>query len=102
MKPSNARALVGHSVADLVSKMTESMTPFFDFIEDNGLENCRWESEVDVKGVITTPFGEVDAGGRIDLLCHKEDNLLVIEIKKRERYEESVDSGSILRSTSRR
>ena len=89
VKPSNARALIGHSVADLVSKMIESMTQFFYYIEDNELENCRWESEVDVEGVIATPFGEVDAGGRIDLLCHKEDNLLVIEIKKRERYEES-------------
>ena len=89
VKSSNARALVGHSVADLVSKMIESMTQFFYYIEDNELENCRWESEVNVEGVITTPFGEVDAGGRIDLLCHKEDNLLVIEIKKRERHEES-------------
>lgn len=89
MKPSNARALVGHSVADLVSKMVESMNQFMDYIEDNGLENCRWECEVHVEGVIATPFGEVDAGGRIDLLCHKEDILLVIEIKKRERHEGS-------------
>lgn len=89
VNPSNARALVGHSVADLVSKMVESMTQFFYYIEDNGLENCRWESEVDVGGIIATPFGEVDAGGRIDLLCHKEDTLLVIEIKKREVHEES-------------
>jgi len=89
VKPSNARALVGHSVADLVSKMEESMTQFLYYIEDNGLENCRWECEVDVEGVIATPFGEVDAGGRIDLLCHKEDTLLVIEIKKRVRHEES-------------
>lgn len=89
MKPSNARALVGHSVADSVSKMEESMTQFLYYIEDNGLENCKWESEVYVEGVIATPFGEVDAEGRIDLLCHKENNLLVIEIKKRERHEES-------------
>lgn len=89
VKQSNARALIGHSVADLVSKMIESMTQFFEYIEDNGLENCRWESEVEVEGVIATPFGEVDARGRIDLLCHIEDTLLVIEIKKRDRYEES-------------
>lgn len=89
MKPSNARALVGHSIADLVSKMIATMNQFLDYIEDNGLENWRWESEVAIEGVIETPFGEVDVGGRIDLLCYKEDKFIVIEIKKRETYEES-------------
>jgi CRISPR/Cas system-associated exonuclease Cas4 (RecB family) len=89
MKSDNARALTNYSVEDLVSKMEESITQFLFYIEENGLDNCKWKSEVHVEGVLTTPFGEVEAGGRIDLLCFKENNHLIIEIKKRERFEES-------------
>jgi hypothetical protein len=86
LKPSNANALVGYSVADLASKMEESMTDFLHFIEDNELGSCRWQSEVQVESVLETPFGKVDASGRIDLLCHKGNNVLIIEIKKREQH----------------
>lgn len=86
LKPSNADALVGYSVADLVSKMEESMTDFLHFVEDYELGSCRWESEVQVEGVLETPFGNVDASGRIDLLCRQGNNVLIIEIKKRDQH----------------
>ena len=89
MKEQNSRSIIGSSVSDLVSSINESLNSFLDFVEDYELADCQWDSEVEVSGIIETPFGDVQSFGRIDLICLTENGPLIIEIKKRDTLRES-------------
>ena len=91
----NAESLVGYQVSDFISKMRVCIGGFLDFIEDHALYDKEWQKEVTVRGVISTPFGDVISNGRIDLICNRESGPLVIEIKKRENTENS-DTNQVL------